>query len=148
MRGDIKINDLLNLIANEVGGNATPNMVKKYLNATEKVILKELKLNKRINFYEFGAFEVIDVGGYDRKIGNLHSGYGTTIKYIKPKTKIKFIPSSTFNKIVNEYDYEIPDSKKRKSKKEKRNKEIEHNERRKKVQPTMDESIVDLLNNI
>lgn len=145
MRGDIRLNDLLNLVANEVGGHSNPNIARKYLEALERVILKELKLNKRINLYEFGTFEVFRIGGYDKKMGDLSSGYGTIIKYIQPKDKLKFTPSKKIEKIINEYDYEVPD-KKPKKKKEKKTKTVDYKERNKKRQPTMEESIVNLLN--
>lgn len=139
---DIKHADLLNLIANEVGGNATPEMARRYLKAIVKVILAELKLNGRIYFKNFGAFETFEVGGSDKKMGCLDGG--TVIRYIHPKTKIKFKSSASFERYINENDYSIPDKKyKRKPKSQVR---VEHNERRRKPQPTMEDLVTEMLN--
>lgn len=140
---DLKLNDLLNLIANEVGGGATPLSAKKYLNALKKIVLEELRLNKRIYLSGFGWFEVKEFGGFDTKMGDVVNG-GSVIKYIKPREHVTFRESEVLFKIINENDYVIP----KKVKKGKTKKEIQtvHNERRRKPKLSMEESICELLN--
>lgn len=139
---DIKYNDLLNLIANEVGGNTTPNLVRKYLNAIVKVILKELKLNGRINIMNFGIFDVSEVGGYDTRMGNFDGG--TSIKYVHKKLKLNFKPSKTIKDAINENDFEIP--KKQHKARSKRDARIVHNERRRVEKPSMQDIVTEMLN--
>lgn len=140
---DLKLNDLLNLVANEVGGSSTPAMARRYLNALKKVLLEELKLNKKVYLHEFGWFEIKDYGGFDTKMGDPVNG-GSVIKYIKPREHVTFRESDVLFRIVNENDYIIP--KKPKKGRTKREAQIVHNERRRKPKPSMEESICELLN--
>lgn len=139
---DIKLDDLLNLIANEVGKGATPASVRKYLAAIQKVILKELKLNDRIHFKNFGTFEIFKSGGYDRRMGDFEGG--TKISYVKPKLRLGFSPSATMHRIINENDFE-PEKKVRRSKSRTKT-NVAYNERRRKPKPTMEELVADMIN--
>lgn len=139
---DIRNSDLLILISQEVGGNATPEVARRYLSATYKVILAELKLNKRIFLKNFGAFETFETGGGDKKMG-VPTG-GTMIRYIHPRTKVKFKPSAVFERYINQDDYKIPPNKR--NKKPKAQVKMEHNERRRKPQPTVEDLVTEMLN--
>lgn len=139
---DIKYNDLLNLIANEVGGNSSTRMARVYLNAIINVILKELKLNSRISIMNFGIFETFKIGGYDARIGNFDGG--SSVRYIKPKLRLKFSPSKTLDKAINENDFEIPERKKKG--RSKRDTRIVHNARRRVEKPTMEDIVTEMLN--
>ena len=55
---DINYDDLCNLIALEMGGKTSPQKIKKFLRATYVIILRQLQLNNRIFFKNFGAFEI------------------------------------------------------------------------------------------
>lgn len=139
---DIKYNDLLNLIANEVGGNSTPKMAKVYLNAIINVILKELELNSRINIMNFGIFETVKSGGYDTKMGKFDGG--SSIRYVKPKLKLRFSPSKTLDRAINENGFEIPERKKKG--RSKRDTRIIHNARRRVEKPTMQDIVTEMFN--
>lgn len=139
---DIKYADLLNLIAKEVRGNSTPDMARKYLEAIIRVIMAELKLNGRIYFNKFGAFETFETGGGDKRMGNPEGG--TVIRYIHPKTKIRFKPSSVIEKCINEYNFEVQ-PKKHKGR-TKIQEKIVSNERRRKPQLTMEDLVTEMLN--
>lgn len=141
---DIKYDDLLNLIALEAGYNTTPNAVKRVLNAFNKVMLKELKLNHRFYVKDLGAFTISAVGGKDKLMGDFDNG-GTVVRYIRPKLRLGFTPASGMNYAINENDFELREHKNR-SKKSPRLKKIEHNMRRRKPKPSMEEVLTDMLN--
>lgn len=102
---DISHSDLCNLIAMEVGNHATPKSVDKYLKAIYKVILKQLKLNKRIYFQGFGYFSIKEREGSYREIGNLNNGCEKQLFYIKPKNLIQFKTSERLDYCINENDF-------------------------------------------
>lgn len=103
---DINYDDLCNLIALEIGNRATPSSVKKCLKATYKVILKQLKLNNRIYFKNFGYFEIKQRKSGERLILDPNTKEKKLV-YVKPKYSISFKPSSIFDKSVNENDFKI-----------------------------------------
>ena len=63
-RREIGIDQICNLISLETKNN--PKTIRKILEATYSVILKQLELNDRIYFYNFGAFEISERPGGDK----------------------------------------------------------------------------------
>ena len=57
-KNDLGLNDFCNLVANET--RTSPEAVKKYLIAIYKVILEQLRINKRVSIYGFGVFEIFE----------------------------------------------------------------------------------------
>lgn len=108
---DLKIDQLCNLIGLESGYQ--PSTVRKILNAMYKVILKQLELNQRIYFMDFGAFEMSERASGDRVVGDFVNG-GTMIKYIEPRNKVSFKPSATLDRAINEGHFEAPNRKRKK----------------------------------
>lgn len=117
---DINYDDLCNLIALEIG-NTSPQKVKKFLRATYVVILRQLQLNNRIFFKNFGAFEIRQRQGGERVVGDFEGG--SKLVYVKPKNSISFKPSEIFDISVNENNFKIArnTNQRRKKKREKDN---------------------------
>lgn len=111
---DLKIDQLCNLIGLE--SNFQPSTVRRVLDATYKVILKQLELNQRIYFLDFGAFELYERAGGDKIMGDLVNG-GAIIRYVEPRNKILFKPSDPLDKAINEGNFEAPTRKKKKYRK-------------------------------
>ena len=118
---DINYDDLCNLIALEMGGKTSPQKVKKFLRATYVVILRQLQLNNRIFFKNFGAFEIRQRQGGERVVGDFEGG--SKLVYVKPKNSISFKPSEIFDISVNENNFKIArnTNQRRKKKREKDN---------------------------
>lgn len=133
---DLNLNDLCNLIALEVN-NGDPKIAKKYLIATYKVILQQLALNKRILFYGFGAFELVERKSGERLVNDLNDKDNTenemfkTLIYVTPRNQVRFRPSQILDTNVNENDFNLSFSMKKKKSKRKK---------------TFDEGIVELIN--
>lgn len=114
---DVSYEDFCNLVANEVRRNSTPTSVDKYLYATYKVILRQLKLNHRIKIKGFGTFEIKERKSGERLINNPKNNQ-KQIYYVEPKYSISFKAASDFDYSVNENDFKIiAGKKKRKSSK-------------------------------
>lgn len=105
-KGDLGFNDLCNLIANELP-QATPNSVRKYLLATYKVILEQLRINKRISIYGFGVFEIFERKSGERLIPDINDVSKKKLVYIKPRNSIRFKPSQVFDTNVNENNFKL-----------------------------------------
>ena len=133
---DLNLNDLCNLIALEVK-DGDPKVAKRYLKATYKVILQQLQLNKRILFYGFGAFELVERKSGERLVNDLNNEENTddemfkTLVYITPRNQVRFRPSQILDTNVNENDFNLSFSIKKKKAKRKK---------------TFNEGIVDLIN--
>jgi nucleoid DNA-binding protein len=139
----IKIDDLCNLIANEVKGTSTPNSVRRVLDATYRVILKQLELNEEICFYNFGKFEIYDRPSGDKLMGDLFNG-GTKINYVKPKKNIKFSPFKALDESINLNNFKL--EKKRKRKKTRKQVVETYRIKNLKPKPTMEEIFTASLN--
>lgn len=113
---NINYNDLCNLIAQEVGYTSASS-VNRYLKAIYKVILRQLQLNKRISFKDFGYFEIKERKNGERLI------YDPTVNkkkivYVKPKFSIFFKAYDKFDCSVNN-DFTIVTNKELKAMKKK-----------------------------
>ena len=107
---DIKYEDLCNLIANKVNGG-TPNSVSRYLEATYKVILDQLKLNNRIYLKDFGIFEIRERKSGERLINNPATNEKQLI-YVEPRNCISFKAAKKFDISVNETNFILANDKK------------------------------------
>jgi nucleoid DNA-binding protein len=132
-KNDLGLNDLCNLIANEVP-SASPKSAKRYLLATYKVILEQLRINKRISIYGFGVFEIFERKSGQRLIPDINDTSKTKLVYIKPRNSIRFKPSQVFDTNVNENNFKLKMSMQNKLKE------------KKKKSKDFDESIVELMN--
>lgn len=102
---DIDYRDLCNRIALKVGNHATPHSADVYLKSLYKVILEELKLNKRIYLKGFGYFIVKERKSGERRINDLYNHGQETIVYVPPRLSITFKPSSILDKSINENNF-------------------------------------------
>ena len=118
---DINYDDLCNLIALEMGGKTSPQNIKKFLRVTYVIILRQLQLNNRIFFKNFGAFEIRQRQGGERVVGDFEGG--SKLVYVKPKNSISFKPSEIFDISFNENNFKIArnTNQRRKKKREKDN---------------------------
>lgn len=118
-KNDLSLNDLCNLIANET--KTSPEAAKRYLFAIYKVILEQLKINKRISIYGFGVFEIFERKSGERLIPDINDVTKKKLVYIKPRNSIRFKPSQVFDTNVNEnnFNFKMSMQKKLKEKKKK-----------------------------
>lgn len=142
MAKELKIEQLCNLIALEC--KLSPTTVRKVLDATYKVILKQLELNGRIYFYNFGAFELKERPSGDVRGGNFISGE-SVIRYIPPRNKIFFNVSDSFERAVNEGEFKAP-SLRKKYRKSRAQIIKDYNDKHKKDKPSTEELLVKALN--
>lgn len=103
---ELKYDELCNLIALQVGRGASPNSVDRYLTAMYKVILQQLKLNKKIRFKNFGCFEIKNRKSGERLINDPNT-QTKTLRYVKDRFLISFKPSEVFDKSVNDNGFKI-----------------------------------------
>lgn len=103
---ELKYEDLCNLIALQVGRGASPSSVDRYLRAIYKVILQQLKLNKKIRFKNFGHFEIKKRKSGERLINDPNTNT-KTLRYVKDKYLISFKSSEIFDRSVNDNDFKI-----------------------------------------
>lgn len=102
---DIDYESFCNLIAQNVSGTtATASSVDKYLRGIYKTILRQLELNQKINFRNFGCFEVKEQKGGYRKINNPMNNT-QYIANVKSRYMITFNPSTVFKFCVNENNF-------------------------------------------
>lgn len=139
---DLTIDQLCNLIALE--SKLSPRTTRTVLDSLYKVVLKQLKLNERIYFMDFGAFEIYERPSGDKKMGNFEEG-GSIIRYIAPKIKVLFKPSEALERAINEDDF-TPPNRRKKNKKSRAQIVREYNERHKNEKPTTEELLVKALN--
>ena len=134
--------DLCELIAKNVRGtSASATSVDKYLKGIYKTILRQLELNKKVNFKNFGHFEIKERKGGEREI-KIPSKRHKHITYVEPKFVITFKPSNVFDFCVNENDFKYDSRCETKTKKKKYKKRKQ--ERTRKSHQVR--SIYDLLN--
>ncbi len=118
-KNDLGLNDFCNLVANET--RTSPEAVKKYLIAIYKVILEQLRINKRVSIYGFGVFEIFERKSGERLIPDINDVTKKKLVYIKPRNSIRFKPSQVFDTNVNEnnFNFKMSMQKKLKEKKKK-----------------------------
>lgn len=134
-KSDLGLNDFCNLVANEIT-SASPKSVKRYLVAIYKVILEQLRINKRVSIYGFGVFEIFERKSGERLITDFNDTTKKKLVYIKPRNSIRFRPSQVFDTNVNENNFKFSLSMQKKLKEKKvkrRNRDF-------------DEHVVDLIN--
>ena len=139
---DLKIEQLCNLVALEC--KLSPKTVRTVLDALYKVILKQLELNKRIYFNNFGAFELKERPSGDKAMGNFNVGE-TVVRYIEARNKILFKPSDALDRAINEGEFVMP-TRKKDRRKSRAQIVREYNERHKAEKPTTEELLVKALN--
>lgn len=99
------------LVAVEVGKGASPSSVKKYMIGMYKVILQQLKINRKVHIPNFGTFKVEQREARTMKVGDPVNG---GIKYInvKPKFKVIFIPSGILDSNINKNNFKMKEKPK------------------------------------
>ena len=100
---DLPYDELCNLISNNVR-RSTIKSVDLYLKGIYKTILRQLELNQKIYFKDFGTFEIKMRKGMQKMINNPKDNT-KQIYNIEPKYVITFTPSKIFDYSVNENDF-------------------------------------------
>ncbi len=139
---DLTIDQLCNLVALE--SKLTPRTIRTVLDSLYKVILKQLQLNNRIYFMDFGAFEMYERPSGDKVMGDFDNG-GTIVRYVPPRNKIQFKVSDPLDRAINEGEFKPPNRRKL-NKKTRAQIVREYNERHKNEKPTSEELLVKALN--
>lgn len=126
MKTKIKYEDLCTLISNEVA-SSTPDSVNRYLVATYKVILEQLKLNNSVYLKNFGTFEIKNRKSGSRIINNPNKDNEKQLVYVEPRLSITFKSSSVFDHSVNENNFKISNEHKVKTKEKNKRKKHRSN---------------------
>lgn len=100
--------ELCELISAEVVGS-TPQSVNRYLRAIYKTILRQLDLNNKVEFRNFGIFEIKERKSGERIINNPSNGT-SYLTYVEPRNVIAFRPSEIFDFAVNENNFKYSKS--------------------------------------
>ena len=140
----LRLDELLLLIAIENGVNTTPKTVRRFLESFEKVILSQLKLNDEISIYNLGRFYLRTSGGEVRNMGDPLNG-GTVRRYMKPKLQLGFDPAPIILRAINDNDFQYEDKKTKRRYSRPEYREI-RNERRRQEPPTAEELFCELGN--
>lgn len=129
---DLPYSDLCNLISNNVK-RSSPKSVDHYLKGIYKTILRQLELNQKIYFKDFGTFEIKMRKATQKMINNPRDNT-KQIYDIRPKYIISFTPSKVFDYSINENNFKrvsrlktSDDVKKNKSPKQKPKKHYKKN---------------------
>lgn len=101
--GSLNYQQLCELIATNVSG-ATAKSVDGYLRGIYKTILRQLELNQKIVFQNFGRFELKERKGGEREI-NIPSRQSKYITYVEPKFIVTFKPSSVLDFCINDNNF-------------------------------------------
>ena len=141
-KADLKIDQLCNLVALEC--KLSPKTVRSVLDALYKVTLKQLELNQRIYFNDFGAFELKERPSGDKAMGNFNVGE-TVVRYVEARNKIVFKTSDALDRAINEGEFVMP-TRKKKNRKSRAQIVREYNDRHKVDKPTTEELLVKALN--
>ena len=141
-KAHLKIDQLCNLVALEC--KLSPKTVRSVLDALYKVILKQLELNQRIYFNDFGAFELKERPSGDKAMGNFNVGE-TVVRYVEARNKIVFKTSDALDRAINEGEFVRP-TRKKKNRKSRAQIVREYNDRHKADKPTTEELLVKALN--
>ena len=141
-KADLKIDQLCNLVALEC--KLSPKTVRSVLDALYKVTLKQLELNQRIYFNDFGAFELKERPSGDKAMGNVNAGQ-TVVRYVEARNKIVFKTSDALDRAINEGEFVMP-TRKKKNRKSRAQIVREYNDRHKADKPTTEELLVKALN--
>lgn len=107
---DISYDDLCNLIALKIkymNPHATPQSVDRYLQSIYKVILDQLKLNRRIYIKDFGVFEIKERKSGERIVNNPNKNNEKQLVYVEPRNSISFRAAKKFDISVNENDFKL-----------------------------------------
>lgn len=115
MTNDLNFDDLCNLIANNVSGGS-PKMAEKYLKGIYMTILRQLELNQRIYFKDFGYFEIKPRKSGERLINDPKTGEKRLV-YVEPKFSIFFKESENFDYAVNGNGFKMVTTKTERQKK-------------------------------
>lgn len=128
-RSELSFDDLCNLVAIKAGRNATSKAARRYLVGLYKVILEQLKINKKISIYGFGVFELFERKSGQRLLPDFTSEtLEKKLIYVRPRKVVKFRPSQIFDTNINENDFKLSYSMKKKIEgKKKKNKFFEEN---------------------
>lgn len=100
---DLPYDELCNLISNNVR-RSTIKSVDLYLKGIYKTILRQLELNQKIYFKDFGTFEIKMRKGTQKMINN-PKDKTKQIYDIRPKYIISFTPSKVFDYSINENNF-------------------------------------------
>lgn len=104
---------LCDLIAIEVGNGATSASAKRYLIGLYKVILQQLKLNKKIVLPKFGTFWLERREERIMNVGDPVNGGVKTI-HVKPKNRVEFTQSTILEQNINQNKFKMKEKKKKK----------------------------------
>lgn len=96
----MKIDDFLLLWGQNISGiQPSPKTLRRYLEGFKKTILDELALNGELYIFEFGTFLLEERKGGDKRRNNVHTGM-VERRYIPTKHFMRFSPSITMQKAV------------------------------------------------
>ena len=126
------------MVAQKLGGTASPTMARRYGEAIQEVIYEQLNTNDVCYWYGFGNFEksISSYTGQYKEVQNFGTGRRETM-FIEPKYILGFNPRESIVEALNNGEEKIPryKYKKKYNIRPKEYQEIRNERRRKEVQP-------------
>lgn len=134
----IPIDTFYIMVAQKLGGNASPTLARKYSEAIQDVIYEQLNTNDCCYWHGFGNFEktVSTRSGQYKEVQNFATGRRETM-WIEPKYILGFEPMEKIEPALNNGEEKLPRYKKKRkyNVKPKEYQEIRNDRRRNKVIP-------------
>lgn len=146
----IPLNTFYIMVAQKLGGTASPTVARKYGEAIQEVIYEQLNMNDTCYWHGFGRFDKVisSRSGQYREVQNFGNGRRETM-FIEPKYILGFEPRESMVVSLNNGDEKIPRYKRKKKYniKPKEYQEIRNERRRKEVIP-LTKIVDDILANV
>ena len=100
------------MVAQKLGGNATPTLARRYGEAIQEVIYEQLVQNDSCYWYGFGNFEksISSRSGQYLEVQNFATGRRETM-FIEPKYILGFDPASNVIQAMNNGEEKLPRKK-------------------------------------
>jgi len=124
------------LVAQKLGGTATPTMARRYGEAIQEVIYEQLAQNDECYWYGLGNFEktVSSRSGKYQTLYNIGNHRLETI-FVEPKYVLGFDPLRSLVEALNNGEEKYPKKKKKRKYKPREYQEIRNERRRKEIEP-------------
>lgn len=136
------------MVAQKLGGNATPTLARRYGEAIQEVIYEQLVQNDSCYWYGFGNFErnISSKSGQYLEVQNFASGRRETM-FIEPKYVMKFDPAKNVIEALNDGEEKLPRKKYKKKYTRKYEAQEVYYEKNRKKPESMDKWLDGLMSN-
>ena len=136
------------MVAQKLGGNATPTLARRYGEAIQEVIYEQLVQNDSCYWYGFGNFEksISSQSGMYKDLYNISTGR-MEHKYCEPKYVVKFDIANNVIQAMNNGEEKLPRKKYKKKYNRKYQAQEVYYEKNRKKPESMDKWLDGLMSN-